>query len=299
MAEAEGWVERVALAALYLRGVSDAPPPPVRSLPAILHVIRVNGLTVEGLEPGVRRAGFYREAERFGLAGLTARAENLLANGSVLTAACPSYPPRLLGGIGWPALWLDGPMPWLPYVAVVGARRSDVADRRFARAVAWSSRELGYAVASGGAPGCDAAAAAGARSFGGEGLVEVLPFGLGTAPRGMGGARLSARAPDEGFSTLAAMERNALVYAMAEAAVIVRSRFRAGGTWHGAVDALRRKSTKLIVRDDPASPAHRALIGLGAMPLSNAGALGEAIAAAGSGGLFVDRVGESPALYCA
>ncbi|MEA2553228.1 MAG: hypothetical protein QOJ65_1404 [Fimbriimonadaceae bacterium] len=64
------------------------------------------------------------------------------------------------------------------------------------------------------------------------------------------------------------MERNALLYALGDAALIVRAQFKTGGTWHGAIDAHRRRLTRLIVREDPSNPAHRALVALGAVPLS-------------------------------
>jgi predicted Rossmann fold nucleotide-binding protein DprA/Smf involved in DNA uptake len=75
------------------------------------------------------------------------------------------------------------------------------------------------------------------------------------------------------------MERNALIYAIADAAVIVHARFKTGGTWHGAVEALRRRYTRLIVREDANNAAHRALIGLGAIPLRRPEQLAEALAA--------------------
>ena len=62
------------------------------------------------------------------------------------------------------------------------------------------------------------------------------------------------------------MRRNALIYAMAEAAVIVHARFGEGGTWNGAIEARRRKICPLIVRND-GTPAARALIALGACPI--------------------------------
>jgi hypothetical protein len=62
------------------------------------------------------------------------------------------------------------------------------------------------------------------------------------------------------------MERNALLYAFSPSTVVCHSRFREGGTWHGAIDAHRRRTTSLIVRDD-GSPASRAFVALGAVPL--------------------------------
>ena len=69
------------------------------------------------------------------------------------------------------------------------------------------------------------------------------------------------------------MERNSLIYAIAEAAIIVHARFKQGGTWHGAIDAQRRRLTQLVVREDSTNAAHQALISLGAVPLQKAAQL--------------------------
>lgn len=88
-------------------------------------------------------------------------------------------------------------------------------------------------------------------------------------------AFVSAQAPEEGFSRAAAMERNALIYAFGAGAVVAHARYREGGTWHGAIDALRRRHRLVVRAPDPdasstgAPPgfveASRALIALGAM----------------------------------
>ena len=62
------------------------------------------------------------------------------------------------------------------------------------------------------------------------------------------------------------MERNALIYAFGRRALVVRPRWRQGGTWHGAVDALRRRLGALGVYGD--DRAASALEGLGARLLT-------------------------------
>jgi predicted Rossmann fold nucleotide-binding protein DprA/Smf involved in DNA uptake len=154
----------------------------------------------------------------------------------------------------------------------------------FAREAGEEAVSLGYGVVSGGAEGCDRAGTAGAGLAGGV-TVTVLPCGLGWS-RPSEGLDLSVCAPDEPFSTANAMERNALIYAASEAAVVAHSRFRAGGTWHGAADAVRRRLTTLLVREDPA-PGHRALVALGGVPLASPGDLSRAMEARGAqGSLF-------------
>jgi hypothetical protein len=74
------------------------------------------------------------------------------------------------------------------------------------------------------------------------------------------------------------MERNALIYAFAPYAVVCHARYKEGGTWHGAIDAQRRKLCRLIVRDIE-TPAHRALISLGGIPIAHSHDLASAFVA--------------------
>lgn len=83
----------------------------------------------------------------------------------------------------------------------------------------------------------------------------------------------SLRAPFEEFSTSAAMERNRLIYAASEATLVVRARHREGGSWHGAITALRDRLCPVFIQEDPSSLAHRTLIALGAIPLRDPDAL--------------------------
>jgi hypothetical protein len=76
------------------------------------------------------------------------------------------------------------------------------------------------------------------------------------------------------------MERNALLYALAEYALVAHARFKQGGTWSGATDALRRRLCRLVVREDEGDLASRALAALGAVPLASPAGLGAALASA-------------------
>jgi hypothetical protein len=75
--------------------------------------------------------------------------------------------------------------------------------------------------------------------------------------------------PCDAFSSSAAMERNRLIYAASEATLVVRARHRIGGSWHGAVTALRDRLCPVFVQEDRSSLAHRTLISLGAIPLGD------------------------------
>lgn len=277
-------VGEIALAALYLAG-----GPPVGSLPrrwpALLSLLRRRDARLGEAASILRQAGLWAEALVLETPGRVAWAEAEFSRGRVLTAASPCYPARWLSkGAGGPAaLSCRGAMPCGPFIGVVGSRRLSPEDRRFAGAVAEAAAVAGYALVSGGAIGADRAAARSAASFGGE-IVEIFPSGLRSASRLGGACALSLCAWEEPFSARRAMERNALIYSLAEATVVVRARLREGGTWHGAVGALRRRA-RLFVRPDPSCPAACALLALGAEPLSSAVDLGFLLASPPTGRL--------------
>ena len=257
--------------------------------------------------------------------GLLAWAEARHEAGEVLTATCPNYPAgwrRKLGAGAPPAVWIRGAMPAGPFLAVVGSRNVGSAVRQFAWDVGAAAVSAGYGICSGAAPGCDRAAAQGAchreaQRFSGEEaransnsdlqdagspgfrLVEILPCGLGMRQDDFAGSAISPFALEEPFSGPSAMIRNALIYAMADAAVVVHARFGEGGTWRGATEAKRRGLCPLIVYpgfDSASRRAARALAGLGAAVLDTkdglASALSRAVEAATNGvaapGLFED-----------
>jgi predicted Rossmann fold nucleotide-binding protein DprA/Smf involved in DNA uptake len=60
---------------------------------------------------------------------------------------------------------------------------------------------------------------------------------------------LTPYAPSAGFSVGGAMGRNKLIYGLAEFAVVVSSDHQTGGTWAGAVEALKANWGPVLVRD--------------------------------------------------
>ena len=97
------------------------------------------------------------------------------------------------------------------------------------------------------------------------------------APSARRRARASARrklasayalCADAGFSVGAAMGRNKLIYGLAEFAVVVSSDHQTGGTWAGAVEALKADWCPVLVRDGDGVPrGNHELLKLGATAL--------------------------------
>lgn len=224
----------------------------------------------------LRSHGFSNEASCLTGAGADV-ARQMVENELVVTAAHPSYPRAWVErlGAGSPcALYARGTLELLGAepLGIVGSRQPPPRSVRAAIQTAECAAELGMPVVSGGAPGVDRAV-----SYASQ-IVEIWPCGLGMR----WGAKchnadaflhLSMWPPRELFSAAAAMERNALIYALACAAFVGHARFRQGGSWHGATDALRRRLTRILVTAAPWPrqdlPAQRALIGLGAFQLES------------------------------
>lgn len=80
--------------------------------------------------------------------------------------------------------------------------------------------------------------------------------------------------PTAGFSVANAMGRNRLVFALTGATLIVAADEGRGGTWEGAVEALRGRITDVAVwQGAGAGHGNAALVALGARPITSPAAL--------------------------
>jgi predicted Rossmann fold nucleotide-binding protein DprA/Smf involved in DNA uptake len=215
--------------------------------------------------------------------------EGLQARGLwVVTRADPSYPaglkatlkhqaPTVLFGAGEPGLLAR------PGIAVVGSRNIDEAGRAFAEEIGRKCAAARVPVVSGGARGTDSIAMEACLEAGG-GVIGVLADSLERTVRQAELRQLvldgrlvfvTPYAPNAGFSVGGAMGRNKIIYGLAEAAVVVSSDHQKGGTWAGAVEALRAGWCPVFVRDGEDVPAgNRELLklGAGALPASTVAA---------------------------
>ncbi len=161
-------------------------------------------------------------------------------------------------------------------LAVVGSRNADDALLAYARGVGALAAAAGVALVSGGARGIDGAATDGALATGGA-AVSVLAEGL--EPRAMRRENRNAIAegrllllspydPNVAFNVGNAMQRNKLIYALSDAALVVCSDADRGGTWAGAQEQLDKlRLTPVYVRATGArSEGLEALCAKGAQP---------------------------------
>ena len=72
--------------------------------------------------------------------------------------------------------------------------------------------------------------------------------------------------PSAGFSVGAAMGRNRLIYALADYAIVVASDFGKGGTWAGAIEAIKVGQIPVFVLEHSAMPdGNKQLLSKGAI----------------------------------
>jgi predicted Rossmann fold nucleotide-binding protein DprA/Smf involved in DNA uptake len=129
-----------------------------------------------------------------------------------------------------------------------------------------------FAVVSGGARGVDLAALEGAWSARGSAIAVVADrldrFGQGSDLPDDDWCALTPFAPNMGFTVANAMGRNRLIYGLCEGAIIMACEEGSGGTWAGAVEALRLKIGEVGYYTGPdASEANAKLAKLGAVPV--------------------------------
>lgn len=185
----------------------------------------------------------------------------------VVTRADDDYPEKLksrLGESAPPVLFGAGEINDLNRagLAVVGSRNIDEAGSECAKVVGEACAASKLTVFSGGARGTDSIAMHGAIDAGGR-AVGVLADGLERTirePTVRGwlvdgrATLLSPYSPKAGFSVGSAMGRNKLIYALADYALVVASDSGTGGTWAGAIEALRSHWIPVFVRDAEDAP---------------------------------------------
>ena len=164
-------------------------------------------------------------------------------------------------------------------LAVVGSRHVDDALIDYAMAVSRLAAQAGRRLVSGGAKGIDQAAMRGALEAGGN-VCGVLADSLEKTTMNREHRNLlldgqlvliSPYDPSAGFNVGNAMQRNKLIYALADASLVVSSDLNKGGTWAGATEQLDKlKFVPVFVRSTGESSA--GLDGLrkkGALPWPN------------------------------
>jgi predicted Rossmann fold nucleotide-binding protein DprA/Smf involved in DNA uptake len=164
-------------------------------------------------------------------------------------------------------------------LAVVGSRDVDSWLIEYTEAIGRVTAGAKKNLVSGGARGIDQAAMRGALEAGGK-AVGVLADNLERTALNREHRSLlmdnklvliSPYDPSAGFNIGHAMQRNKLIYALADAALVVNSDNGKGGTWAGAIEQLEKLHfVPLYIRTDgDTGPGLEALLRKGALPWPN------------------------------
>ncbi len=180
----------------------------------------------------------------------------------VMSRADAAYPRRLKTRMGWAApsvLYGCGDVSLFERggLAVVGSREVDASLISYTEEIGKLVAQAGQTVVSGGARGVDQAAMRGAVESGGSAVGMLADSLEQVALRREHREALMERRllltspydPSAGFNAGHAMQRNKLIYALADAALVVNSDVNKGGTWAGAIEQLEKlRFVKVYVR---------------------------------------------------
>lgn len=200
----------------------------------------------------------------------------------LITAADPAFPEQLKNRLRSKCptvLYTAGDTELLGYraIAFVGSRTAGREEDAFIRRMAGKTVRAGFAVVSGGARGCDTFAEQAAVEAGGY-VVEYLADSIlrrldrSRIRRAVEEGRLlllSAEGPDAAFHAWSALARNRYIYAHAEAAIIAKADPHRGGTWSGAMEAMKTALCPVLCRDLPFYTGNQGLIRNGAAPIGD------------------------------
>jgi predicted Rossmann fold nucleotide-binding protein DprA/Smf involved in DNA uptake len=205
----------------------------------------------------------------------------------VLSRVGEDYPSLMLERLGRmapPILYLlgDSALTKTPGLGIVGSRDVSEDGAIVARRAAAKATEHGLGVVSGGAKGVDRLAMDAALESGGR-AVGVLADSLLRTARDPEVRRaindgllclITPYKPTAGFTVANAMGRNRLIYTLSATTLVVVCDHEKGGTWAGAVEALRQDIAPVLVWTGPgAGDGNRPLVGRGGQPVDDIEAL--------------------------
>jgi predicted Rossmann fold nucleotide-binding protein DprA/Smf involved in DNA uptake len=196
----------------------------------------------------------------------------------VISRSDEEYPRQLRAGrLGPPILYGVGNKQLLSSggLAIVGSRDVDEEALDFTRRVAQECARQNIQVVSGGARGVDIEAMMAAVERGGTAVGVLSDSLIKSAVAGKYRSALvneslvlvSPYDPSAGFDVGNAMGRNKYIYGLADWALIVSSSVEKGGTWGGAIEALKSGKKPVFARAQGNVPdGNRKLLEKGAVP---------------------------------
>lgn len=167
-------------------------------------------------------------------------------------------------------------------LGIVGSRNISEPGVEVARRAAGAAVGNAFGVVSGAARGVDQVAMDAALEVGGN-VVGICADSLARTARNRRNRQAalagnlclcSTYRPTAGFTAANAMARNKVIYALSRATLVVAADIDRGGTWFGAVEAIRQNTNAVLVwRGAGAGEGNAQLIALGAAPVNSTNAL--------------------------
>lgn len=208
------------------------------------------------LERETRLRAYLRTAERQGI--------------YPVTRVSPAYPSRIAVRqklSSPPVLFCRGDAGLFaaPSVAVVGSRRLNPPNERFAAQAGRLAAAEGLTLVSGGAAGADRTAQNACLHAGGSAVIFV-PDRLVEHPADSQILFCSEDGFDLPFTPVRAMRRNALIHMQGDRTLAAQCTYGSGGTWHGSLENLKHGWSPLFVFED-GTRGSQALIERGGTPV--------------------------------
>lgn len=198
----------------------------------------------------------------------------------IVTRADKEYPKVLkknLGKLSPPLFYYVGDIEIAnsTFIGFVGSRSVNENDIEVTSKIVKNVVNNKYSIVSGGAKGIDSIASEDAIANGGIAM-EFLSDSLirkikdpkvNKYVREQRLLVLSAAKPDAGFNVGNAMARNKYIYASSIATVVMKADFKKGGSWAGAIEALKNKWTNVYCWKNEEYKGNMELIEKGALPI--------------------------------
>ena len=199
----------------------------------------------------------------------------------IITRASALYPQRikkLLGQQSPPLFYYTGDLNLLSRecIGFVGSRDVKGSDIQKLKNLVNNALTQGYGVVSGGAKGVDSIATKEILHNGGY-AIEFLADSMIKKIKDHEYSQfirekrlllLSAVKPEAGFNTGNAMQRNKYIYAQSMATTVIKSNYNQGGTWHGAIENLRKGWVREFCLKNENCLGNNELIKKGATPIN-------------------------------
>lgn len=201
---------------------------------------------------------------------------------NIVTKSDANYPKRLVKILGGryapPMLYYSGNLELAKgdSIGIVGSRNIDSQGMRLCTEIAKKAAGDGITVVSGGARGIDSTSRISVLQNGGT-CIEFLADSMAKKivqeeylKPILAGKLLvfSTVSPDLGFSVASAMSRNKYIYALAKKTFAIAADLNKGGTWAGAIEAIKKKWGNVFVLNTDRYSGNKALINSGATSFS-------------------------------